>query len=232
MAKGKKESFAEMFAKLQDEKVESKVADAIEERQYFLIVCEGVRTEPIYFTYLKNFLPKHLLQTIEIRGAGDNTINVARKAIEERDERLKDPINPPFDEVWAVFDKDDFPAKHFNQAVQLCSQYEINSGHTNEAFELWYLLHFQYLDTSLKRKSYFKILSDILGSKYEKNSKAVVEFLFKKGNVRQAIEWAHSLKEMHEDATPADACPSTQIHILVERLLRYSNHPSLSMEGT
>jgi hypothetical protein len=228
MAKKKhKETFAEMFASLKSNTVEAKPVGTINERKYFLIVCEGTRTEPIYFDFLKKFLPKHLLETVQIIGQGDNTINVVRKAIDERNKRLNDEINPNFDEVWAVFDKDDFPVRRFNEAVKLAEQHGIKSGHTNQAFELWYVLHFQYLNTALNRGDYFKILSKIFNKKYQKNDEEIVALLFEKGNVKQAIEWAKDLSEIHENVTPADACPSTQLHILVEKILTYSEHSAL-----
>jgi hypothetical protein len=103
----------------------------------------------------------------------------------------------------------------------------LKSGHTNQAFELWYVLHFQYLNTALNRGDYFNILSKIFKKKYQKNNEEIVALLFEKGNVKQAIEWAKDLIVMHENVTPANACPSTQLHILVEKLLTYSKHPAL-----
>src|SRR5258708_1589532 len=104
--KKEKETFKDLLAELQSKAVTaSKPVATIEERQYFLIVCEGERTEPIYFDYWKKFLPQHLLETVQIIGQGDNTINIVRKAIEEKKARAADPLKPPFDEVWAVFDK-------------------------------------------------------------------------------------------------------------------------------
>ena len=222
-----RESFAEMLSRLQAESIKPKPVETIEERKYFLIVCEGVRTEPIYFKYLKKFLPKHLLETIEIIGEGDNTINVVQKAIHERDKRKSDEVNPDYDEVWAVFDKDDFPEERFNLAVQLAIDNGIESGHTNEAFELWYVLHFQFLHNALNRGDYFDILTKIFETKYEKNNEGLVRILFDKGNVTQAIKWAKDLEEMHLGKTPSKSKPLTRIHILVERLLKYSKHDSL-----
>ena len=73
MAKTKRDTFKDLLAELQSKTVAvSKPVATIEERRYFLIVCEGERTEPIYFDYWKRFLPKHLLETVKIIGQGDN----------------------------------------------------------------------------------------------------------------------------------------------------------------
>jgi hypothetical protein len=222
----KKESyFKDFLQQLEAEKIErGKPVEQIEERKYFLIVCEGIRTEPIYFEYLKRLLPKHLLETVEISGEGDNTINVVNAAIEKRDKRVNDPLLPPYNEVWAVFDKDDFPNERYDNAVTKAQQFGIEPGVSNEAFELWYILHFQLLETALKRQQYFDILSDILGFKYAKNSQDVVQLLFEKGNIKRAIGWARHLEDMHAGLTPSESCPYTRVYLLVENLLTYSKH--------
>jgi hypothetical protein len=129
---------------------------------------------------------------------------------------------PDFDEVWAVYDKDDFPADRFNTAVRLAEQNGIESGHSNQSFELWYVLHFQLLENALHRSHYIKTLSKILNFKYGKNDVRVVTFLFQKGNVRQAIEWAKELELNSIGATPSNSCPATKVYLLVGRLLAYA----------
>lgn len=224
-AKAKNESFADFLNDLKSKAVvTSKPVATIEERKYFLIVCEGERTEPNYFNYFKNFLPKHLIETINVEGQGDNTINIVNKAIELRDIRKKDVLLPDYDEVWAVYDKDDFPATRFNSAVSLARRQNIESGHSNQSFELWYILHFQFLQTALHRRDYITTLSRILQFKYEKNDLNAVKALFEKGNVKRAITWAKALEAMHVGTTPASSCPYTRIHVLVERLLKYTKH--------
>ncbi|HRG21298.1 MAG TPA: RloB family protein [Saprospiraceae bacterium] len=219
--KHKQPSFKDFLDKLKSNTVhEPKQIGRFDERKYFLIVTEGERTEPLYFNYFKNYLPKKLLETIEVSGEGDNTMNIVKKAIELRNERNLS-LKPKFDEVWAVFDKDDFPSSRFNTAVGLANREGINSGHSNQSFELWYVLHFQYLTSALHRRDYIKLLTKSLRFKYEKNNPIVVEHLFKKCNVKQAIAWAKSLEELHKGKTPAQSCPSTKVYELVEKLMSY-----------
>jgi len=222
--KHKQPSFQDFLKELEKQSLVSpKQVEAIEERKYFLIVCEGERTEPLYFNYFKKHLPKNLLETIEISGEGDNTINIVKKAILLRDERNKDVLLPRFDEVWAVYDKDDFPAKRFNQAVSLAKKENVQSGHSNQSFELWYVLHFQYLTSASHRDDYIKILTKQLGFKYEKNDIKVVKHLFEKCNSKQAIKWAKKLEDLHVGKTPAQSCPTTNVYKLVEILHKYCN---------
>jgi hypothetical protein len=228
MAKQKvrNETFAEMRKRLMESSVtQAKTVAVFHERKYFLIVCEGAKTEPAYFEYIQNMLPKNLLTTIDIRGEGDNTINIVRKAIALREERAESGA-PAYDEVWAVYDKDDFPASRYNQAVTLSEKNGVKSGHSNQSFELWYVLHFMNLQTALHRNAHIKILSEnILKARYEKNDPNIAALMFTRGNVKQAIKWAKALDEncTKTQLTPAESCPHTRVHILVEELLKYCN---------
>lgn len=209
-----------MCERLKREKVpEIRSVDTIAERRYFLIVSEGEKTEPIYFQYFKDRLPRHMVDTIEIEPGGMETIRVVELAIQKRAERSN--RKPRYDEVWAVFDKDDFSPASFNEAIAMAQQNGIEHAASNEAFELWYILHYQYLDVAIRREQYFDRLSKILGFPYQKNTPAVVRHLFEHGNFRQAVIWARKLEEVHEGKTAAESCPSTRVYLLVERLAGY-----------
>lgn len=214
-------SFKDFVKQLEETTVRVTEIEVKQERKYFLIVSEGKRTEPIYFEFLSKQLPKNLLRTIEVHGEGDNTINVVRKAIELRDERAANHHLPDYNEVWAVFDKDDFPAERFNSAIELAGNSGIESGHSNQSFELWYVLHFQFLQNALHRDDYIKILSRLLKFKYKKNTPKVIEKIARTGNEEQAILWAEELEWMHADVSPAEACPYTRVYELVKRLREY-----------
>jgi hypothetical protein len=115
----------------------------------FLIVCEGEKTEPNYFKSFPLINNGSYVYELEVYGGKINTIGVVDKALE-----LKNANPDKYDSVWAVFDKDDFPAENFNQAIINAKNNGINVAWSNEAFELWYLLHFDYIDGKLSRKDY------------------------------------------------------------------------------
>ena len=75
--------------------------------QRFLIVCEGARTEPIYFKSFR--VPKEVI-SVDIHGTGYNTISLVQRAIELRNDE-------DYDQVWCVFDRDIFPPQNFNAAI-------------------------------------------------------------------------------------------------------------------
>lgn len=187
---------------------------------YFLIVCEGEKTEPNYFKAFEKNLPKNTVE-LEIDGVGRNTIGLVKYAIEYRDNSCR-----KFDRVWVVFDKDDFSAGNFDAAILKASANKINCAWTNEAFELWFLLHFQYICTGLNRHDYISYLEREVRKKsgnsaysYLKNDPGTFSVLQSFGNQSQAILWARQLKQTYTDQRYSTHNPCTFVHELVEELL-------------
>jgi hypothetical protein len=175
----------------------------------FLIVCEGERTEPNYF---KAFRPTGMVKEIEIYGEGYNTLSLVRKTIE-----LADGID--YDQIWCVFDRDSFPPETFNAAVELARQHGFHVAYSNEAFELWYLLHYHYYNTGITRQSYCEQLDRLLGHEYKKNDKGIYNQLF--SHQSDAIRNAKNLMREYEPCNPVRDNPSTTVFQLVEELNRY-----------
>ena len=73
-----------------------------EVKQSFLIICEGVNTEPDYFNAFR-------LTSANIKavGQGLNTVGLVQKALRMKEEERKK--GREYDQCWVVFDKDDFP---------------------------------------------------------------------------------------------------------------------------
>lgn len=176
-------------------------------RQRFLIVCEGKETEPNYFNAFR--LPK-----VVVIGDAGNPRAVVQKAIDEQKKEKKK--HQEFDQVWCVFDKDEIPAALFREALQLAKQHHIQVAYSNEAFELWYLLHFNYYDTALSRSEYADRLTNLLGTPYRKNDKAIYQQL--KAKQPQAIQNAERLLSQYTPPNPAEDNPSTTVHLLVQEL--------------
>lgn len=174
----------------------------------FLIVCEGEETEPNYFRSFR--VPKDV---IDVRGLGKDPSQLVEAAIEIRDNE------GDYDQVWCVFDRDSWTKQNFNQAIKYAQNKDIKIAYSNEAFELWYLLHFDYRDTAMSRTKYRTALTKKLNKKYEKNSKTIYEDL--ETIQPQAIKNAEKLLEQYNPPNPADDNPSTTVHLLVEELNRF-----------
>lgn len=177
-------------------------------RKVFLIVCEGSKTEPNYFSSFR--LPKRV---VDIEGCGANTGTVVREAT-----RLS--LEKNYDEVWCVFDRDSFPRHRVNSAIASAEQQGFKVAFSNESFELWYVLHFCYLDAELNRHQYCAKLSELLGGNYEKNSSQMYQRLVELQPI--AIKNAKRLESRVSNVSWANRIPYTGVHLLVQRLNKYA----------
>lgn len=177
--------------------------------QRFLIVCEGERTEPNYFRSFR--VPGDV--KVEVQGIGYNTVSLVEKAVELRS-------GGDYDQVWCVFDRDSFPVGSFNEAIRIANREKIKIAYSNEAFELWYLLHYDFLNTGVSRAQYITMLEQKIGGEYEKNSRDMYDILISKQET--AINNAKRLLASYNSDRPADNNPSTTVHLLVEELRRFS----------
>lgn len=186
----------------------------------FLIVCEGLQTEPNYFESIRRHMKSGAGSRVEIVGAGRHTndlIACARQAIaKRRAEGL-----PMYYYVWLVFDRDSFEADDFDNAVQCAEANGWHAAWSNEAFELWYLLHFQDVTGgALPREQMFEMIGRHCGEVYRKND---ADFFTRiKTQSYLAIERAKRLEKRWEGYPPHEACPCTKVGRLVKELLRYT----------
>lgn len=182
-------------------------------RQRFLVVCEGEKTEPRYFA---NFHLNRRVVPVDIRGMGSDPLRLVAKARQLREE---EDYTEEYDQVWVVFDCDDFAAADIDQAVQQARKYGIRVAYSNQAFELWYLLHFNYYNTAMPRGIYNEKLSQLLGRRYVKNSDTIYRELENRQPV--ALANARRLLSQYDPPNPATDDPSTTVHELVEQLNRF-----------
>lgn len=188
---------------------------------YFLIVCEGEKTEPNYFKSFPKNVGKYIYD-ISFEGGGISTLKVVEKAIE-----LRDNSKQKYDRVWAVFDRDSFKANSFNSTILKAKANSINCAWSNEAFELWYLLHFHNRITAMKRDQYKKAIEEAVNEKmrckkymfkYEKNDTKMYSLLKQVGNQSNAIKWAMELANANIGQNFANYNPQTMVFKLVEEL--------------
>ena len=170
-------------------------------KETFLIVCEGTKTEPNYF---RDFRVAGKIMVI-----GRNPIRIVKKA-----EELQ--ASNEYDQVSCVFDRDQWTPNDFNNAIKNAEDKGFKVAYSNEAFELWYILHFYFLDTATSRHDYCKKLDVLLGKQYSKNSDTMYDDLLKRQD--EAIKNAKKLLEQYKPCTPSQDNPSTTIFLLVEEL--------------
>ena len=194
------------------------------EKPTILIVCEGKNTEPSYFR-------KFRLSTATIKaiGEGYNTISLVNRASQLSNEKK-------YDQVWCVFDKDDFSQKDFNNAIAIAEAQNFKLAYSNQAFEYWIILHLEdHQGGGMHRDGYDKKLNDLLkpfGVKYDgQGSKIITEEIFeilegvdektKKERAEIAIKRAKRNLKIHRDVSPALAESSTTVFKLVKELRKH-----------
>ncbi len=175
-------------------------------RQRFLIVCEGSQTEPNYF------------QAFGVPGCIVEVRDTTKRGVQLIEEAIRRRSDDEYDQVWCVFDRDNLQPQQIAAAFQRAQQENINIAFSNQAFELWYLLHFDYHNTAIPRQDYCTRLQRHLGQ-YAKNSTAMYTHLLRWQQT--AIANARRLHQSYNPWNPATADPSTTVYLLVEELNRH-----------
>lgn len=193
--------------------------------EYHLIVTEGTDTEPAYFGAIRDVINSQYREKIQldILGEGDNTANLFKRA-----KRNVDDSPNGYRHVWVVYDTDDFPAEHIDQVVELCrenstEETEYHAIWSNQCVELWYLLHFSFMQSDLHRKEYWPKLSDWLMNigegEYGKSRKDMYRIL--RPFMETAIVHAKKLDVMNKGKSASKSAPGTKVYEVVEKLKPY-----------
>ena len=184
-------------------------------KQSFLIVCEGVNTEPDYFNAFR--LTSAHVKTV---GKGLNTTSLVKEAISIRqDEQRK---GKTYDHYWVVFDKDDFPDEDFNEAIRLAEVNGFHAAWSNQAFEFWFILHFVCYRGPIHRSRYADMLSKLTGIPYSKKqgmATALYSLLFPR--IETAIANAMLVLADFPGTSPAKAESATTVFQLAKKLKEF-----------
>ena len=188
-------------------------APTTRERRRVLIVCEDSKSSRYYF---ESFPVDKQRIEINVLGAGMNTDSLVEEAVRKIEQAAKS--GQRYSDVWCVFDRDSFPLGHYTRAFQVAKNNKIKVAWANEAFELWYLLHYCYLDVGISRADYGKKLREN-GLDYDKADKTIYTKVkpFQERAIKNAAKlekrWNESGKACQERENP-----STSVHKLVEYL--------------
>ncbi|WP_439239066.1 RloB family protein [Lonepinella sp. BR2919] len=186
-----------------------------------LIICEGKKTEPLYFEGLKQEYQLHTANIKITSALGSDPIsliNTAKKLYTES----KNEGNI-FDKVYCVFDKDKHP--NYDNAVNIIEKLKPNNTFfaitSVPCFEYWLLLHFEMNTKSYsatgKKSIADKVIDDLKKyiPDYEKNNKNI--FALTKKDLLIAISNAEKANKMAEETNTDN--PSTKVVDLVKYLI-------------
>ncbi|MEA1873957.1 MAG: RloB family protein [Bacteroidota bacterium] len=191
-----------------------------ETNKIILIVGEG-QTEKLYFESFPV-----LTLTVEVVDLGGQS---KQKLIESTESIVKERTIK-YDEIWCVFDMDikkgEKKFSDFDNAIKSGEAKGYNIAYSNDAFEVWFYLHYQYNDQENHRKFYYKALSDKWNLNYEKTGKAYdfCKTIYSKllsdedSCQAKAIERAKKLFKAQENLDFHKQNPVTKVYELVEYL--------------
>ena len=194
----------------------------------FLIVSEGEKTEPLYFDGLAAYINKKYGQGIDVekpiidtQGEGKCTVSLVRAT-----EKIVSRANILYSQVWVAFDKDDFD--DFDEAIALAEQKGYRVAWSNQSFEYWIFLHFNYSDSALHRHDWVDKLSKLFKQwgispeGYKKNDPQVFEIVTTHGSLGAAVNNATRIEKEYDPQTkPSRQDPCTKVHHLILELKPY-----------
>jgi len=182
-----------------------------------LIVCEGEKTEPNYFTELKKAF-RLSNANVRICGRGSDPLSVVNFAIETFQRE------PEFDRVYCVFDHDRHTTYHI--ALDKVKRTRLGKGSKIFAipsvpcFEFWLLLHFIYTTRPFDVPPGDSICSRVIEElkkylpAYQKGDQDIFNNI--QDRLDNAITNASRVQQFHQ--TSGTDNPSTLVHSLVEYL--------------
>jgi hypothetical protein len=185
-----------------------------------LIVCEG-QTEKLYF------------ESFPVLGVTVNAINLkgqAKLKLVQTTQEVVTGNSGDFDEVWCVFDMDVSTGANefsdFDNAIHKAHHLNFSVAYSNDAFELWFYLHYKTVNAEKRRAFYYKELAKFFDLNYEKEGKQyrfgrkVYQYLLddEKASQYKAIKRAEKLLDRKKHLPFHAQNPATRVHILVELL--------------
>jgi hypothetical protein len=192
-----------------------------------LIVCEGEKTEPLYFKEIRH---EYRLSTANVQvwpsSSGTDPLNVVDYAalLFNKGDRAKQIQPRAFDLLFAVFDRDEHTT--FNQALErakaldgrlkndLGEPVSFRAIASVPCFELWLLLHFDDVYAPIHRQKVYTSLNRYLPD-------------YKKGQgghwvaTKSKLDYATQRAEAMARTTTAEngSNPYTDVHKLVAKLI-------------
>lgn len=141
------------------------VIETVELNKTVLIVCEG-QTEKLYF------------ESFPVLGLTVETINLegqAKLKLVESTTEIIENSEKNYDEIWCVFDMDvkqgEKEFSDFDNAILKAIKLEYKVAYSNDSFELWFYLHYQYTEQQNLRTFYYEKLGEKWNINYVKDGK-------------------------------------------------------------
>lgn len=191
-----------------------------ETNKIILIVGEG-QTEKLYFESFP--VLTLIVEAIDLGGK-------SKLKLIESTENIIQNSDRKFDEVWCVFDMDIKQGKKefadFDNAIVSGESKGYNIAYSNDAFEIWFYLHFHFTDQKNHRPFYYKTLGKKWNLNYAKDGKSYkfCQSIYSKlendkdSSQTKAIERAERLYKQQSHLVYHNQNPVTKVYELVRYL--------------
>lgn len=180
-----------------------------------LIVCEGTKTEPRYFSEV---IRHYRLSTanVEIVGIGTGPLTIIEKAKEaQRNERKN---REKYDRIYCVFDRDQHA--NFQRASDLAKTNGLRLCRSWPCFEFWFLLHFCFTRRPYEQahgtSSAENCIRDLRQYWPDYEKALVGSFNYLRCRVEDARR--HAVRAQEDARNTGEYNPSTEVHDLVTYL--------------
>ncbi len=181
------------------------------QRQVVLIITEGAKTEPLYFSGFR------------AAARGRYTIKIMTSNVKDalgltayaKDQKKRLGLSTKMrDSAWVVFDTDSNSQERLDSAQKLAKASTLNLAMSNPCFELWYLLHFEDRTSPLSKEELYLRLRDHIPG-YKKNQDY---FDLLSPHRDRAIQRAAALDAPYDKPLSRSANPLTGVWRLVREL--------------
>jgi len=181
------------------------------------IFTNGQIAEPEYFKALRDYLEAGNIIVRSMAGKSPDGLveaTIRQMKILQRKSKLRTG-----DGIWLVFDVDDFATQNpqkFEQAMERAEKFHLNLAYSNRCFELWFLLHFQKVQTEITPESYNQKLKKLFATE--------TSFSYSKNDCNYDRLFDSLISLLPEAKKHAEAIytkdisknPSTVVHLLVQ----------------
>lgn len=190
-----------------------------QEQKAVIISLEDTKSSRYYFEKL--LIDKKLTGRVVIaKNIGQDPKNVLNAVVMHK----RQSPNITYEKSWAIFDRDDWSTEQINTTIQRAKELDICIAISNEAYELWLLLHFEPLTRATTRKELIHKLNDYFktyfGQEYNKSTQDVYGLLI--GFQKRAIVNANNLIKQqlrnYGKLDPESQNPLTMVFQIVECL--------------
>lgn len=186
------------------------------------IYFNALKTEYHYFEGFKKILDKHDLIDLKLK-----IEKMKKKGGASPDELLEHAIKNKNEneETWIVFDKDEFQDIH--SVICRAKENAINVAFSNPCFELWFLNHYDYRESSLTTdqciESTVKKFKEKHKKEYLKNDTECFDYVYPKTKtaIRNSKKQYEKIKENSINADKQN--PSTLVYLIVSKLEKVLN---------